>query len=120
MQVDSNPLIEIERTLQAVLERHGSSIVGLGRGWGTGSGLVIADGLVLACAHSLRDGAVDVVFADGGHREGRLGGSDSDLDLAVVEVDTAGATPLPWSERAPRPGQAVIALANPGGRGVRV
>ncbi len=44
-----------------------------------------------------------------------------DGDLAVIEVDTAGAPALPWAAAASAElGMPVFALANPGGRGLRV
>jgi serine protease Do len=49
--------------------------------------------------------------------------SDPDLDLAVIEADTADVEPLQWSEEdieALPIGRSVLALANPGGRGLRV
>lgn len=113
-------LAEIESTLQSILERSGPAVVGLGRGWGTGSGVVIAPDLVLVSAHGLREDTIDVAFADGSRREGTVGGADRDLDLAVIRVQTGGVEPLEWSAQSPKAGQAVIALANPGGRGVRV
>jgi serine protease Do len=50
-----------------------------------------------------------------------VAGHDIDGDLAVIEVDTAGAPALPWAAAAPAElGMPVFALANPGGRGLRV
>ena len=46
-------------------ERVGPAVVGLGRGWGRGSGVVIAPGRVLTNAHVLRGDEVAVTFADG-------------------------------------------------------
>jgi S1-C subfamily serine protease len=113
-------LNELEDTLQSAVARHGPAVVGVGRGWGRGSGVVIAPGRVLASAHAIRGDDVIATFADGGRREGRVLGSDPDLDVTVVEVDTGDTEPLAWSDREPSPGQAVVALANPGGHGLRV
>jgi serine protease Do len=112
-------LAEIQDTLQTVASHQGPAIVGLGRGWGTGSGVIIAPGRVLVSAHSVRDEQPAVTFADGSRREARLLGSDPDLDLAVLEVDTADIEPLQFSDDEAGLGQAVVALANPGGRGLR-
>ena len=49
--------------------------------------------------------------------------SDADVDLAVIEADTGGIEPLEWSEEDVESlpiGRTVLALANPGGRGLRV
>ena len=43
-------------------------MVGLGRGWGRGSGVVIAPGHVLTSAHNLRGEEVTVVRRDGERR----------------------------------------------------
>ena len=40
-------------------------MIGLGRGWGRGSGVVIAHGRVLTNAHVLRGDEVAVTFGDG-------------------------------------------------------
>jgi serine protease Do len=115
-------LEELEGSVQATAERTGPAVVGLGRGWGVGSGVVFAPGRVLTNAHNLRHDEVTVTFADGRHESGRVAGSDSDLDIAVVEVDTGDVEPADWPEdlEAPRIGRAVLALGNPGGRGLRV
>ena len=115
-------LEELESSVQSAAERTGPAVVGLGRGWGVGSGVVFATGRVLTNAHNLRHDEVTVTFADGRHESGRVLGSDPDLDIAVVEVDTASVEPVGWAEGDERPaiGRAVLALANPGGRGLRV
>lgn len=129
-------LTETETTLRDAAARFGPAIVGLGPGWGMGTGVVICPGQVLTVAHALarrrrrgrgvRDATGDpettVTFADGAHRTATLAGRDTDLDLAVLNVDTADAPALPPAPDAPPPdiGQAVLALADPGGRGLRV
>jgi serine protease Do len=82
----------------------------------------VAAGRVLTNAHNLRHDEVTVTFADGRRETGRVAGTDSDLDVAVIEVDTADVDPLAWSEDASQPaiGRPVLALGNPGGRGLRV
>jgi serine protease Do len=114
-------LEELEQAVTNVAEQAGTAVVGIGRGPGRGSGIVLADGRVATNAHNLRGDEVTVVFADGRSETGRVEGVDVDADLAVVAVDTGDARPLPWAadgaESAPvRLGTAVFALANPGGR----
>ena len=114
----------LEAIQQAVTDaaaRVGPAVVGLGRGWGRGSGVVIAPGQVLTVAHVLRGDEVAVAFGDGRTAEGRVAGSDPDLDVAVIAVDTADVTPITWEpgEEPPGAGAPVLALANPGGRGLR-
>jgi serine protease Do len=99
----------------------GPAVVGLGRGWGLGSGVVIGDGQVLTSAHNLRREEAAVTFADGRREAGELAGADADVDLAVIAVDTGEAPAVAWepADEAPPIGSAVVALANPGGRGLR-
>lgn len=116
-------LQELQDTIAGIAERVGPSVVGLGRGWGRGSGVVIAPGRVLTNAHVLRGETVAVTFGDGESRDGRVAGADEDLDIAVIAVETGDAPAVAWEpERATEVGigAAVLALANPGGRGLRV
>jgi S1-C subfamily serine protease len=114
-------LEELEASVQSVAERVGPSVVGVGRGWGVGSGVVFAPGRVLTNAHAVRHDEVSVSFADGRRETGTVLASDPDLDLAVIEVETGEASPVEWEPDGEIPaGRAVLALANPGGRGLRV
>jgi serine protease Do len=116
-------LEELQSTVGRVAELVGPSVVGLGRGWGRGSGVVVADGQVLTCAHVLRGDEVAVTFGEGRTVDGRVAGADADLDLAVVAVDTGDAPAVAWEpERAAELGlgSAVLALADPSGQGLRV
>jgi S1-C subfamily serine protease len=115
-------LQELETSVQDVAERVGPSVVGVGRGWGVGSGAVFAPGRVLTNAHAVRVDDVTVTFADGRREAGRVLASDPDLDLTVIEVETGEAPAIDWEpEDAGVPtGRVVLALANPGGRGLRV
>jgi serine protease Do len=115
-------LEELEVSVQAATERTGPAVVGLGRGWGVGSGVVIGPGRVLTNAHNLRHDETTITFHDGRRAPGRVTGSDSDLDIAVIDVDTADIEPIAWGDDEAQPaiGRAVLALANPGGRGLRV
>jgi len=101
-------------------QKVGPSVVGLGRGWGLGSGVVIGEGRVLTNAHNVRREQVTVVFADGRRETGEWTAADPDLDLAVISVDTGAVEPVTWEPGdAPGIGTPVLALANPGGRGLR-
>jgi len=88
---------ELQTAVGGVAERTGSSIVGIGRGT-RGSGIVIGQGKVLTNAHNLRGDEVTVTFADGRRVIGKVAGYDGDGDLTVIDVDTAGATPLEWGD----------------------
>lgn len=114
-------VVSFKEAIAAVAGRVGPSVVGLGRGWGHGSGVIISEGRVLTNAHNLRRDQVTVVFADGRRATGDVAAADPDLDLAVVEVDTGAAPAVIWEPGdAPGIGSPVLALANPGGRGLRV
>lgn len=114
-------LEETSAALQEAASGLGPAVVGLGRGWGVGSGVVIAPGRVLTNAHNLRHQEATVTFDDGRRESARVLGSDTDLDVAVLEVDTGGVEPVQFSEEDETSiGQPVLALGNPGGRGLRV
>jgi len=116
-------LEELESAIQQAAERTGPKVIGLGQGWGRGSGVVIGSGRILTNAHNLRGDQVTVTFLDGRREAGKVLASDQDLDLAVIEADTADIEPIDWADDAEDSvpvGRSVLALANPGGRGLRV
>jgi len=114
-------LDEIQAGIRQLAESAGPSVVGIGQRWGVGSGVVLGEGRVLTNAHNVRGDQVTVTFADGRAAEGTVAGHDIDADLAVIDVDTDGAPALPWAAGpATGIGAPVFALANPGGRGLRV
>jgi serine protease Do len=128
-----NAVTTLQDTIAGAAATVGPSVVGLGRGWGHGSGVVIADGHVLTSAHNLRRDETTVSFADGRRETGTVAGVDSDLDLAVLAVDTGDVPAVRWEPAATSGdreedsghgelgiGTPVVALANPGGRGLRV
>ncbi len=111
---------ELGEAIRRVAEQVGPSVVGLGRGWGRGSGVVIGDGLVLTNAHNLRGNEAGVVLAGGERVRGEVAGADGHLDLAVISVETGEAPALEWGDPTTVGiGTPVVALANPGGRGLR-
>jgi S1-C subfamily serine protease len=114
-------LDEIGSSIRQLAEGAGASVVGVGQRWGAGSGVVLGQGQVLTNAHNVRGDRVTVTFAEGRTAEGSVAGHDIDSDLAVISVDTGQTPALPWaSSGSVEIGKPVFALANPGGRGLRV
>ncbi len=108
---------ELSKATADVAARVAPSVVGVGAG---GSGVVVGPGLVVTNAHNIRRDEVVVTFADGRRADGRPAGVDVEGDLAVVAVETDDAPVLAFARSSVRMGDAVLALANPGGRAVRV
>jgi serine protease Do len=108
-------LEELQAADASVAQQVGPAVVGIGQRQ-RGSGVIVADGRVVTNAHNLRGGETTVRFADGRTATGRVAGVDWDGDLAVVEVDTGGATPLSYGDGQPAVGAAVFgAAATPSG-----
>src|SRR5262245_4799409 len=108
-------LEELQAAVASVAQQVGPAVVGIGQRQ-RGSGVIVAAGRVVTNAHNLRGGETTVRFADGRTATGRVAGVDWDGDLAVVEVDTAGATPLGFGDGQPSVGAAVFgAAATPSG-----
>jgi serine protease Do len=107
---------ELQSTISSLADRVGPSVVGIGSRQ-RGSGVVLADGKVLTNAHNIRGDEVTVTFADGRSTRGTLAGVDPDGDLAVINVDTAGAQALSWGDGSTATPGAVVfgASATPGG-----
>jgi serine protease Do len=113
-------LDELSQSLTGLAASLTPTVVGIGSRL-RGSGLVFADGQVLTNAHNVRGEEVTVTFADGRSATGRLAGIDVDGDLAVIAVDTTGASPVAWSDGdGPSIGAVVFAAAATPGGGARV
>jgi S1-C subfamily serine protease len=114
-------LQELQEVVRGVAERVGPRVVGVGDRWGRGSGVIVGEGRILTNAHNVRGERVRVTFADGRTVDASVSGMDADGDLAVLVAETGGAQPVEWGDdSSPAVGTAVFALANPGGRGLRV
>src|SRR5260370_24844930 len=110
-------LDEVGASIRQLAEGAGTSGVGIGQRWGSGSGIVLGEGRVLTNAHNVRGDQVTVTFADGRTAEGNVAGRDIDGDLAVIDVDTGGALALPWARGPPpEPRMPAFPPAKPGGR----
>ncbi len=111
----------IQEEIQRVAERVSNAVVGIGQRWGVGSGIVVGKDQVLTNAHNVRAEEVDVTFFCGRTATGRVAGADIDGDVAVISVDTGDIPAIEWTtEGPPQLGTPVFALADPGGRGLRL
>jgi serine protease Do len=115
---------EISDAVGAVAGGTGTSVVGVAGRRSAGSGVVVAPGRVLTNAHNLwgrGENGVTVTFADGRTAQGKALGVDAEGDVAVLEVDTGDAPSVDWAGSSEIGiGAPVFAVANPGGRGLRV
>src|SRR3954466_5247873 len=113
-------LEQLSDSVRGVADSVGPAVVGLGRGWGRGSGVVVAPGTVLTNAHNVRGDELTVTFADGRRETGTVAGLDVDGAVAAIAVDTGDVEPVATGDPATLGiGSVVVALANPGGRGLR-
>jgi serine protease Do len=120
MEVLMNAVADLQATIERVVERVGPAVVGLGRGWHSGSGVVTSAGKVLTAAHNVRGDEVTVAFGSGERRGARVAAVDEALDLALLTVDTGDIEPVETTaEEVAGIGSPVVAVANPGGRGLR-
>src|SRR4051794_29743446 len=87
---------DLQDAITSVASTAGTSIVGIGSRL-RGSGVVVGDGRVVTNAHNIRGDEVTVTFSDGRSVRGTLAGIDVDGDLAVINVDTAGAASVEWA-----------------------
>jgi serine protease Do len=111
----------IQEEIQRVANQVSNAVVGIGQRWGVGSGIVVGKNQVLTNAHNVRGEEVEVTFFGGRTATGRIAGADIDGDVAVVSVDTGEVPGIEWATGGPpQLGSPVFALANPGGRGLRV
>lgn len=109
-------LQDVEELVARLTDEIGPRVVGIGR---FGSGMVIGDGTILTNAHVVRREDVQVRFGDGRTAVASVTGLDAERDLAVISAATQAVEPLEWTDDAPGIGAAVVAVANPGGRGLR-
>jgi serine protease Do len=112
-------LDELSSAIAAAAAAASPSVVGIGARL-RGSGVVVGPDRILTNAHNLRGGEVTVTFSDGRSVRGRVVGTDVDGDLAVIEVDTAGASVLAWATGSTAVGNVVFGLAATSGGPPRV
>lgn len=98
----------------------GPAVVGVARHRAGGSGVVVGPGLVLTNAHNAGPEGVRVMFGDGRVEESEVVGVDVDGDLIVLATPTGDAPVAELGDgEALELGTPVVAMSNPGGRGLR-
>ncbi len=114
-------LTETREVIERAASEHGPAVVGVGSGWRAGTGTVIARDRIVTSAHNVGRGDVAVAFDRDREVAGKPLALDRDLQLAVLEAETGEIEPLAWAPEDAEAGigTPVIALSNPGGRGLR-
>lgn len=113
-------LQQMGQDIRRVVDTVAGNVVGVGRRGPVGSGLLVASGRVLTNAHNLRGERATVTFNDGQRVVGEVRGVDLDGDLAVLDAEGADVAALEMADAATvAVGDPVVAMANPGGRGLR-
>ena len=112
-------LDDLSSSIAAAAAAASPGVVGIGSRL-RGSGVIVGAGRVLTNAHNLRGEEVTVTFADGRAVRGKVAGTDLDGDLAVIDVDTAGAPALAWADGSVAVGSVVFGLAATSGGPPRV
>jgi len=111
---------DVQQAVAGVASQVGSRVVGISGRRAAGSGVVVGPNRILTNAHNLFGDQVSVTFADGRTETAKVLGVDTDGDIAVLEVGTNGSGPIEWASKTPDIGTPVFAVADPGGRGLRV
>ncbi len=115
------PQIQAQRTAEEdtiirVARTATPAVVGISRGGGSGSGVIVrGDGIIITNAHVVGNArTVEVTTADGRTLTGTVLGRDTQLDTAIVRVNATNlpAAPLGNSDRL-EVGQLAIAIGNP-------
>jgi S1-C subfamily serine protease len=109
-------LAEISRELSSLAARAAPAVAGLEQGHGQGSATVLSpDGYLLTNAHVVpADAPLRVRLFGGATTPARVVGRDVRTDLAVVQAEARGLSPLALSDtRTLQVGQLVVAIGNP-------
>jgi serine protease Do len=114
-------LEELRDAVSGAAAAAGPAVVGLrADGRPAGSGAVVAPGAILTSWRAGRRGALEVVFADGRTVEATALHGAAPAGLAIVRAETGDVAPIAWGDAdALAVGSPVVALADPGGNGLR-
>jgi serine protease Do len=113
---------DIQDAVTSIAASVGPKVVGVLGRRSAGSGVVIGPNRILTNAHNVWGEPVAVVLPDGRQVDATTVAVDGDADIAVLEAETTGAEAIDWAAGADGVdiGAPVFAVANPGGRGLRV
>jgi putative serine protease PepD len=114
---------EMVEPVSAVAEKVAPSVVRIDTTTGTGSGIILdVTGRVVTNAHVVGgEQVVDIRLADGTRAEGIVLGSDSNVDIAIVQIRNLGATVMTFqaadfaSSDTVEVGQLAVAIGSPFG-----
>jgi S1-C subfamily serine protease len=107
-----------EGSVMAVAEAVGPAVVSVRTDQGLGSGVLYdTSGLILTNAHVVAGAqSITIALVDGRHFSGKVVGSDTGFDVAIIGVDTPGLPTAPLGSSSNlQVGQSVIAIGNPYG-----
>ena len=85
------------RALPRSPRQFGGAVVGAGRGWRVGSGVLIAPGKILTAARHAAAEGTTVTLADGSRTSADVAGVDRERGVAVLNAETGDAAPLEWA-----------------------
>lgn len=119
----TNAIRDLGEAMSAAIERAAPSVVQVSEGHGhrrvRASGTAWSDTLVVTAAHAVHADEATVRLHDGTEKRATVLGRDLATDLAVLEVEGGGLTPIAFADAsAVAVGHLAIALARPG-RNVR-
>ncbi len=124
MSESITPLQILQSLSEATAEivgKAGVSIVTVSNGMGSGTGVIwTPDGYIVTASHVIgRRSTVKVILEKGKSYEAKVVGRDPYTDVALLKIDANAVTAIEVGESANlKPGQTVLALANPFGRSV--
>lgn len=83
------------------------------------SGIAFAGDMILTAAHVVeREEDIRILLGDGSELTARLAGRDPGMDLAVLKLDSASASPATVAQTPARVGELVLAIGRPSRNGI--
>lgn len=118
---DLEEIREIERSVQAVVEKTMESTVAISDGVGFGSGVIVSpEGLILTAGHVMGSGSTgrefEIIFPSGKVARARALGKNLNLDAGMIQLIDPGPWPfVEMSESDPQISDWVVCLGHSGG-----